>query len=249
MDITDIRVKLMEDRASKLQAFCSITINNGFVVRDIRVIEGTRGSFIAMPSRKLTDRCPRCGFKNHLRAEFCNDCGNRLPPDRAERDSNGRARLHADVAHPIHSACREQVQSAILEAFRREQDLSRQEGYVPREIYEEDELPPELLDDRDRDSSARAPEGGGASPDPSGPSGGPERAGPARDGARGRGRARGGRGRSGGRGREDGPPRAARPPWTAPREGPAPRPAPIEAPRSPVPPRGNVAPAAPPPPP
>src|SRR5271155_5897586 len=102
--ITEVRIKLMEDNNERLQAFCSVTFDDCFVIRDLKIIEGTKGSFVAMPSRKLTDRCPGCGCKNHLRARHCNQCGGRLDEDRATRGADGRAKLHADIAHPIKSA-------------------------------------------------------------------------------------------------------------------------------------------------
>jgi stage V sporulation protein G len=130
--ITEVRIKLMEDNNEneRLQAFCSVTFDDAFVVRDLKIIEGTKGSFVAMPSRKLTDRCPGCGSKNHLRARFCNQCGGKLDEDRATRDVDGRVKLHADIAHPINSACREVIQSAVLKAFNAEKERSKQPGYV-----------------------------------------------------------------------------------------------------------------------
>ena len=76
MHITEVRIKLMDDPHDRLQAFCSITLDGSFVIRDLKIIQGTKGSFVAMPSRKLTDRCPKCHSKNHLRSLFCNQCGN-----------------------------------------------------------------------------------------------------------------------------------------------------------------------------
>jgi stage V sporulation protein G len=130
--ITEVRIKLMEDsnENERLQAFCSVTFDDAFVVRDLKIIEGTKGSFVAMPSRKLTDRCPGCGSKNHLRARYCNQCGGKLDEDRATRDADGRVKLHADIAHPINSACREVIQSAVLKAFHAEKERSKQPGYV-----------------------------------------------------------------------------------------------------------------------
>jgi stage V sporulation protein G len=130
--ITEVRIKLMEDNNERLQAFCSVTFGDAFVVRDLKIIEGTKGSFVAMPSRKLTDRCHGCGCKNHLRARFCNQCGSKLDEDRANRDTDGRAKLHADIAHPINSACREVIQSAVLKAYQEEKDRSKQPGYICR---------------------------------------------------------------------------------------------------------------------
>ncbi len=132
MVITEVRIKLMDDNNEneRLQAFCSVTFDDAYVVRDLKIIEGTKGSFVAMPSRKLTDRCPGCGCKNHLRARFCNSCGGKLDEDRATRDADGRVKLHADIAHPINSACREVIQSAVLKAYREERERSKQPGYV-----------------------------------------------------------------------------------------------------------------------
>ncbi|HLJ96993.1 MAG TPA: SpoVG family protein [Gemmataceae bacterium] len=132
MVITEVRIKLMEDGNDneRLQAFCSVTFDNAFVVRDLKIIEGTKGSFVAMPSRKLTDRCVQCGCKNHLRARFCNQCGTKLDEDRATRDADGRAKLHADIAHPINSACREVIQTAVLKAYHEERERAKQPGYV-----------------------------------------------------------------------------------------------------------------------
>ena len=85
MEITEVRIKLMEDNSGsneRLQAFCSITFDDMFVIRDLKIIEGAKGFFVAMPSRKLTDRCHNCGTKNHLRSRFCNQCGCRLDENR-----------------------------------------------------------------------------------------------------------------------------------------------------------------------
>ncbi|MFL5242391.1 MAG: septation protein SpoVG family protein [Gemmataceae bacterium] len=132
MVITEVRIKLMEDNHEneRLQAFCSVTFDDAFVVRDLKIIEGTKGSFVAMPSRKLTDRCNHCGCKNHLRARFCNQCGGKLDEDRATRDADGRVKLHADIAHPINSACREVIQAAVVKSYREEKERSKQPGYI-----------------------------------------------------------------------------------------------------------------------
>ncbi len=63
MEITEVRIKLMEDSEDRLRAFCSITFDHSFVVRDLKIIEGTTAPFVAMPSRKLTGRCGKCGSR------------------------------------------------------------------------------------------------------------------------------------------------------------------------------------------
>lgn len=54
MNITDVRVRKIA-KEGKMKAVVSVTIDNEFVVHDIKVIEGEKGLFIAMPSRKATD--------------------------------------------------------------------------------------------------------------------------------------------------------------------------------------------------
>ena len=55
MQITDVRVRKVVAKEGKLKAIVSITIDDEFVVHDIKVIDGEKGLFIAMPSRKSTD--------------------------------------------------------------------------------------------------------------------------------------------------------------------------------------------------
>ena len=135
MKISEIRVKLIQSnvgRGEKLKAFVSVTLDDEFVVRDLRIIEGNRGLFVAMPSRKLTARCPSCAAKNAIRSRYCNDCGKRLPqPEEAREDAHPGRRLYADVAHPIHARARDRLQSAIVKAYENEVEASQRAGYVP----------------------------------------------------------------------------------------------------------------------
>ena len=80
MNITDVRVRKVA-KEGKMKAVVSITIDEEFVVHDIKVIEGEKGLFIAMPSRKATD---------------------------------GEYR---DIAHPINSSTRDNIQTIILEKY------------------------------------------------------------------------------------------------------------------------------------
>jgi len=134
VEISEIRVKLVDDPDEKLQAFCTITFDHEFVVRDLKIIRGPNGPFVAMPSRKLTDRCQACGGKNHLRARHCNDCGRGLDPNRAGRDERGRAKLHTDIAHPIHAESRARIQNRIIDAFMIEVEKSKLPGYRPPKL-------------------------------------------------------------------------------------------------------------------
>jgi stage V sporulation protein G len=53
MKVTEIRVSLRDD--NKLKAFASITLDDCFVIRGLKIIEGAKGVFVAMPSRKRPD--------------------------------------------------------------------------------------------------------------------------------------------------------------------------------------------------
>ncbi len=80
MTITDVRVRKIA-KEGKMKAIVSVTLDDEFVVHDIKVIEGEKGLFIAMPSRKTTD---------------------------------GEYR---DIAHPINSETRQQMQDVILREY------------------------------------------------------------------------------------------------------------------------------------
>ncbi len=129
MRITEVRVTLAGATNDRLRAFCSITLDDEFVVRDLRVIETGDSYFVAMPNRKVTDRCSQCKSANHLRAKYCNHCGHRLPPGRDLDDATSKDRLHIDIAHPINADTRSQIQDEVLKAFL---DELEKDGGVPR---------------------------------------------------------------------------------------------------------------------
>lgn len=87
MQITDVRIRKV-DKEGRMKAVVSITIDDVFVVHDIKVIEGDKGLFIAMPSRKATD---------------------------------GEYR---DIAHPINSQTRTDIQDLILKKYQEETEFS-----------------------------------------------------------------------------------------------------------------------------
>ena len=141
MNITEVRIKLGEEPTNpsyRLRAFANITIDDAFAVRDLKVVDGTKGLFVAMPGRKLMDRCQRCRTKNHLLARYCNACGSRLADNRAE----GVLRLHADIAHPINSDTRLYIEDVVLDAYQDEIDNAPIEPQTCNEDYERS---PEVL--------------------------------------------------------------------------------------------------------
>ena len=132
MKITEVRIKLLNGANSKLQAFCSVTVEDALAIRDLKIIRIEKGLFVAMPSRKLSIRCGRCHTKNHLRANFCNACGARLRTMPLAADDSGRLRLHSDIVYPINSSAREDLHRAVIQAFEDELARSKLPGYVPQ---------------------------------------------------------------------------------------------------------------------
>ena len=123
MEITEVRVILKDSPDKKLKAYATVTFDNAFVVRNIKVIEGTSGLFIAMPSRRVKRPCPKCNFKNEVRSKYCNQCSAQLPlvakPLVADT-ANGVQSEHKDIAHPITQSFREYLQKRILEGYEQE---------------------------------------------------------------------------------------------------------------------------------
>lgn len=145
MEVTEVRVKLIANKDDRLKAFCSLTMDNEFVIRDIKIIDGGGGVFVAMPSRKMSDHCEKCGGKNHLRARYCNNCGSNLNGERAKKDFKGRMKLHADIAHPINVVCRQKIQEMVVKSFHEEVEKSKLPGYTPIEFDEPDDDIPDII--------------------------------------------------------------------------------------------------------
>ena len=122
MEITEIRVFIKEGQDKKLKAYTTVTFDHVFVVRNIKIIQGSSGLFIAMPSRKLKSPCPKCNFKNEVGSKFCNQCGASLPlqdkPISAvDMDTKSE---HRDIAHPVTQQFREYLQNKVIESYKKE---------------------------------------------------------------------------------------------------------------------------------
>jgi stage V sporulation protein G len=125
MDITEVRIFLKDSPDKKLKAYATVTFDGAFVVRNIKIIQGTNGVFIAMPSRKVKQPCPKCNFKNELRSKYCNQCGAQLPVQSRPFTPDPNAQTeHKDIAHPITQVFRELLQKKVLEAYEEESKKS-----------------------------------------------------------------------------------------------------------------------------
>ena len=119
MDITEVKVFLREKQDLRLKAYATITFDDAFVVRDLRIIEGKNGLFVAMPSSKMRLSCPRCNRKNVLGSKFCNFCGSGVENIK-EAANVSKSEEHRDIAHPITSEARDYIQKMVLENYEKE---------------------------------------------------------------------------------------------------------------------------------
>jgi stage V sporulation protein G len=138
MEITEIRVRFANRDDDRLKAYCAVTFDDEFVVRDVRVVAGTNGLFVAMPSRKQTVACPRCGHKNTAAVKFCNDCGARQSPYVPPEDGT-RGKLHRDICHPVTPVFRQHLQEQIIEAYYAECERAKDPDYQPPSLEPEEE--------------------------------------------------------------------------------------------------------------
>lgn len=146
MEITEVKIFLKEGQDKKLKAYATITFDNCFVVRNVKVIDGNKGLFVAMPSRKMKDPCPKCGFRNAVRSKYCNQCAAQLPAPEpkplTQGDDAAKQSEHKDIAHPITAECRDYIQKKVLEAYESEKKnpstQSSPAKYSRTSIVEED---------------------------------------------------------------------------------------------------------------
>jgi len=118
MEITEVRIFPKESPDKKLKAYATITFDNAFVVRNIKVIQGATGLFVAMPSRRIKRSCPKCGYRNEARSKFCNFCGGILPLSSGSASESGaESSEHKDICHPITQSFREYLSRRVLEAY------------------------------------------------------------------------------------------------------------------------------------
>ncbi|MFA6281497.1 MAG: septation protein SpoVG family protein [Candidatus Omnitrophota bacterium] len=122
MEITEVRISLRDNEGKRLKAYATVTFDNSFVVKNIKVVDGNSGLFVAMPARKAKQFCPRCGKKVDMGSRYCNHCGVQLPLPPKDV-TIGKLTTHQDLAHPINQEFRDYLQSKILEAYEQEKAL------------------------------------------------------------------------------------------------------------------------------
>jgi stage V sporulation protein G len=124
MEITEVRISLRDNPQTRLKAYATVTFDNCFVVRNVKVIEGKSGLFVAMPSQKPKTSCSKCRSKNDLTSRFCVQCGASLPkisnhpnPHPMGEHEASEAVAHRDIAHPITVEFRQYLQKKVIDAY------------------------------------------------------------------------------------------------------------------------------------
>lgn len=116
MRVTKVTIRKVDAMPDKngcvLLAYCTVVFDGELVIYDFKLINGMDGLFVAMPTRKITDRCPKCGTRNDLTSRYCSNCGEKLPENRA---ANRQA--FADLLHPINKRGRQIIHDAIIAAY------------------------------------------------------------------------------------------------------------------------------------
>lgn len=120
MEITEIRVFAKEGLDKKLKAYITVTFDQVFVVRNIKVIQGPNALFIAMPSRKVKFSCKSCAAKFEIGSKYCHQCGSEVDHKCAEEEPVDAKAEHRDIAHPITQQFRDYLQMEILKAYEKE---------------------------------------------------------------------------------------------------------------------------------
>lgn len=121
MEITEVRMSISDNPQARLKAYASITFDHCFVVRNVKVVEGKNGLFVAMPSRKPKVSCQSCHAKNDATNRFCQACGAALAhsvatPGAGDLDAI-ESLAHRDIVHPITVEFRHYLQKTVLDAY------------------------------------------------------------------------------------------------------------------------------------
>ena len=152
MEITEVRVALRESLTPsgaaearpgerRLKGYATVTFDRCFVVRNIKIIDGKNGLFVAMPSQKPKVVCTRCHAKVDAGGRCCVQCGAPLsrpaePPHGAETRTGSESgegtetQTHRDIAHPITVEFRQYLEEKVLAAYEAERakNLPRPSG-------------------------------------------------------------------------------------------------------------------------
>ena len=113
------RFTLARPSHERLLGFTSFVIDGSFVVHGVKLVKGSAGPVVAMPSVRTTMPCPACGEPAECVVRYCPWCGSpqEVPRPGLAVDSRGRSALYRDVAHPLNEPCRRLIHEAVVAAY------------------------------------------------------------------------------------------------------------------------------------
>lgn len=116
---------------NRLLAYSTVVLEDEIAIHDIKIIDGSKGMFVQMPSKKVQAQCPCCKYKNFVLAKFCNECGAKIALPLGY-DKYGNPLLYTDILHPICPEFRQEFSEAVLDAYdARLEELEKGQESVP----------------------------------------------------------------------------------------------------------------------
>jgi stage V sporulation protein G len=107
VNITNVEI-ILPKSTEKLLAYVTITVDDMFVVKDIRIINGKDRLVVAMPDKQRSTPCEHCSYRIRQWDKFCPRCGKPLAFRTIE---------FVDVCHPINNDCRVEIDRVVLEKY------------------------------------------------------------------------------------------------------------------------------------
>ena len=124
MKVTQVKIKSLIPTGA-VACYASIVLDEVLKIEDLRLVRHGGAFVVAMPDRKMTDRCPECGKKNAVFDLYCGRCGN--PRGEARQalqhdgspllDSRGRPKTRQDLVYPLDYSLRRAITEAVVSAY------------------------------------------------------------------------------------------------------------------------------------
>jgi len=137
VEITDVRLRKIETEG-KLRAYVSITFDDSFVVHDLRVIDGTKGMFVAMPSKRLPNGDHKDiahPINTEIREKIQNavlDVYNReleeVPQPKVEEEPKEEPKAEPKAEEVVEESKEEEKEEVVEETATEEEDEKKEEG-------------------------------------------------------------------------------------------------------------------------
>jgi stage V sporulation protein G len=112
--ITSVRITGYGKSDTPVVAFVDVELDGQFVIHECKVLKDGNHRFVAMPSARVTDKCPECRARNYLEANWCNRCGVELAKGRMFHSDGRQRELYHDLLHPLTAEFRSMLESAVF---------------------------------------------------------------------------------------------------------------------------------------